>query len=329
MIRDPMGNITGAVETLEDITVRKNAETALLESEQRLFSIINGSPIPAFVIGKDHRVIYWNRALEQLSKISASEVIGTSGQWRAFYLEERPCLADLIVEGARQRIRHWYDRKFEKSDFHEGAYEATDFFPDLGENGRWLRFTASVIHDYRGELVGAVETLEDITAHKLAEAEVFKAREELENKVIERTAELASANIALESELHKRMQVESVLKQTMDRLSLILESLPIISFTCKADRSLKMSFVSSSIEDITGFSPRQFFRTLHFGRIISTPRTFRRLSPRCSWVCKSKTSTSAATASGSKTIRSAGFPITVEKFTCRTAPPRSWVHCRM
>jgi PAS domain-containing protein len=49
------------------------------------------------------------------------------------------------------------------------AYEATDFFADLGKKGLWLRFTAAVIRDSQGDLVGAVETLEDITEQKLAE----------------------------------------------------------------------------------------------------------------------------------------------------------------
>jgi len=39
--------------------------------EQCLHSVLGSSPIPAFVIGKDHRVIYWNRALSELSGIRA------------------------------------------------------------------------------------------------------------------------------------------------------------------------------------------------------------------------------------------------------------------
>jgi len=77
-------------------------------------------------------------------------------------------------------------------------------------------------------------------------------------RVIERTSELSFANKSLQEELKKRRQVQSALQQTMDRLSLILESLPIVSFTCKADGSLDFTFVSSSIEDITGYSPQKF-----------------------------------------------------------------------
>ena len=66
---------------------RKQVEKALIETDQRLYSIIEGSPIPAFMIGKDHKIIYWNKALEELSRIKASEVIGTRQQCGHFTIQ--------------------------------------------------------------------------------------------------------------------------------------------------------------------------------------------------------------------------------------------------
>jgi PAS domain-containing protein len=169
-IRSSQGALVGAIETLGDFTERKHAEQRLIESEKRLNSIFEGFSIPAFVIGKDHKVILWNRALEKLSKIPAEEMIGTNKHWRAFYAKERPCMADLLVDSAVKNISRWYSGKYRKFDVAEDAFEATDFFPELGKKGRWLRFTAAVIRDSQGELVGAVETLEDITDQKSAEA---------------------------------------------------------------------------------------------------------------------------------------------------------------
>ena len=168
-IRSSRGALVGAIETLEDISDRKAAEQKLTENEGRLYSIVEGFSIPAFVIGKDHKIIYWNRALEKLSKLKTKDVIGTRQQWRAFYAKERPCMADLLVDSAVEKVSKWYSGKYRKSDLIDEAYEATDFFPDLGDSGRWLRFTAAVIRDSRGDLVGAVETLEDITEQKLTE----------------------------------------------------------------------------------------------------------------------------------------------------------------
>jgi len=161
---------------LRDVTERKRAEEELRDSEQRLSSVIQGSPIPTFLIGKDHRVIYWNRALEELSRIRAAEVIGTREHWRAFYRSGRPCMADLIVDEALETVPDWYSGKYSKSRLLEEAYEATDFFPELGDEGRWLRFTAAAIRSSAGDLMGAVETLEDVTESKRAEEELTKIK---------------------------------------------------------------------------------------------------------------------------------------------------------
>ncbi len=177
LIRAAGGEVDGALETLEDITEKKQAEDSLKDSERRLQSVIQGSPIPTFVIGRDHQVIYWNRALEELSGIRAHEVIGTADHWRAFYRSgARPCLADLLVDQDFKAIVDWYAGKCRKSHLIDEAYEATDFFPELGDGGRWLRFTAAAIHDSEGRLEGALETMEDITDQRRIEEELHKAQ---------------------------------------------------------------------------------------------------------------------------------------------------------
>ena len=88
-------------------------------------------------------------------------------------------MADLLVDGAVERVPKWYAGKYRKSDLLEEAYEATDFFPDLGEDGRWLRFTAVTIRDSKGRVAGAIETLEDITERITAEMKRLETEQEL------------------------------------------------------------------------------------------------------------------------------------------------------
>ena len=145
---------------------------------EMLAKIIDGSSIPAFVINKLHRVIYWNTALEALSGIKRDKVIGTDQQWRPFYTEKRPSMADLIVDGAPlSEIASYYPGRYEKSSLIEGAYEADDFFPDIGEQGKWLHFTASPIRDNDGQVIGAIETLEDTTERKRAEEALHESEQ--------------------------------------------------------------------------------------------------------------------------------------------------------
>jgi PAS domain S-box-containing protein len=243
---------------------RKRAESELKENEQRLHSVIGGLPIPAFVIGKNHRILYWNRALEELTKIKAEDVIGTSQQWRAFYSSKRPCMADLLVNRGQEKISKWYAGKYVKSKLLDEAYEAIDFFPELGHQGKWLRFTAAIIRNSTGDLIGAIETLEDISRRKKAKMLLLKVHQDLEERVKTRTAELARANEALLNELMERHRTQKALKQTTDHLSLLLESLPIISYTRKADGDFAITFVSSTIEEITGYPPQCFIDDENF-----------------------------------------------------------------
>lgn len=142
--------------------------------EQKLISIIHGSPIPSFVISRDHKVMYWNRALQALSNIKPSDILGKDEHWRAFYKNQRPCLADLIVDDRTHELEKFYARRWSKSKFLEGAYEVTQFFPDMGERGKWFRITAAGLKDSGGYLFGAMETLEDITEQKLAQDELLQ-----------------------------------------------------------------------------------------------------------------------------------------------------------
>ena len=87
--------------------------------------------------------------------------------WKAFYKSLRPLLADLLVDEKLEDIPVWYEGKFRRSRYVDGAFEFIDFFPHFGKSGTWLHGTAVAIRDDRGTIVGALETLEDITDRKM------------------------------------------------------------------------------------------------------------------------------------------------------------------
>src|SRR5208337_2139148 len=145
-LRDTNGDIIGTFGVSRDITERRRVEEALQSSERHMKVIMDGSPLPQFDIDKNHRVTHWNRALEEYSGIKSEDVIGTNQHWRAFYPGERPCMADLLVEGAIDTIRQLYASKYSPSRLIEGAFEATDFFPAM-RGGTWLHFIAAPFRD--------------------------------------------------------------------------------------------------------------------------------------------------------------------------------------
>ncbi|MCJ7594352.1 MAG: PAS domain S-box protein, partial [Desulfobacterales bacterium] len=169
-LTDAEGRIIGAIETLQDITDRRVTEEALRESEKRLSQIVQGSVIPTFVIDNNHVLTHCNRAFETLTGISAHKIIGTRAQWMIFYATERPVMADFVLDGAaEEELTRYSGDAYRKSAIIEEAYEAEAFFPDLGEGGKWLFFTAAPLKDDDGKITGAIETLQDVTERKRSE----------------------------------------------------------------------------------------------------------------------------------------------------------------
>ncbi|MFP3975505.1 MAG: PAS domain S-box protein [Chloroflexota bacterium] len=158
------GKTVGFQNIARDVTEERQSEELLRESERKLSQIVNGSSVPTFVINNEHITTHWNKACKSLTGISATEVIGTKRQWQPFYPEERPSMADLIVDKAsEEEISRYYGHKYTESSLLEGAYEVEDFFPAVGPNGKWIFFTAAPLIDHEGRLLGAIETLQDVT----------------------------------------------------------------------------------------------------------------------------------------------------------------------
>lgn len=164
--------------------IQKNAEEEnlylkveredLIKMEKELSHIIQGSMIPTFIINNDHIITHWNRACEELTGHKAYELVGTDRQWVPFRSAKRPTMADVIVGGMpEEEVTKYYGSSWKKSSLIKEAYEAEEFFPHLGDGGKWIFFTAAPIKSPDGKIIGAIETLRDLTEDK-------KAKEELE-----------------------------------------------------------------------------------------------------------------------------------------------------
>lgn len=117
----------------------KRGKEACGGNERHLSQIVHGMAIPVFVMDKEHCITHWNKACERLTGISAGDMIGTQDAWRAFYPKKRSLLADLVVDGAPEdSVAEYYGGKYSKSELVEGGYDVQDFFPRLGEGGKWL-----------------------------------------------------------------------------------------------------------------------------------------------------------------------------------------------
>ncbi|KQV82385.1 diguanylate cyclase [Massilia sp. Root351] len=125
--------------------------------------------VPTFVLDGHGRVLIWNRACERLTGVKAGEVLGSCEHWRCFYHQQRPTLADLVVQGRSGEAGHLYDLHVRRAE-DEASLTAENWcdMPRLGRS-RYLAVDASPIRDGDGAIVAVVETLRDLTDEKKAQ----------------------------------------------------------------------------------------------------------------------------------------------------------------
>ncbi|MDD5073290.1 MAG: diguanylate cyclase [Candidatus Omnitrophica bacterium] len=145
--------------------------------QDQFFDIIEFLPDATFVIDSNRKVIAWNKAIEEMTGVAKSEVIGKGDYAYAvpFYGDRRPVLVDLIFKSSRE-IESKYD--YLKR---EGNVLYTEvFLPSLNHGkGIFVWAKASPLYDRSGNLTGAIESIRDITEQKLAKENLGKLNEEL------------------------------------------------------------------------------------------------------------------------------------------------------
>ncbi len=193
------GNGRAVVMTCIDQADILHVQSSMMALSEMLRQIVDGAPIASLVIDSNHRVTHWNLACERLTGVQRLEVIGTNEHWRAFYDHSRPLLADLIVDGFDSaQLEAVYQGVAKASASVPGGIEAEAFFPRFGSGGAWLYFTAAPLRDAAGRVIGAIETLQDVTERRRAQEELLQHRNDLEQQVQQRTAELTAAARELE-----------------------------------------------------------------------------------------------------------------------------------
>jgi PAS domain S-box-containing protein len=162
------------IQLQQEVIVRKQAEEALRESERRLYDIFNFLPDATFAINQKGKVIAWNKAMEEMTGIKTGDMLD-KGDYEynlPFYGERRPSLIDLVlredneIEKAYQFIKRQDNILLGVSVVH------------MNEEDLILWGKASPLYDSGGNIVGAIETIRDITEQKMTEESLVKAEAE-------------------------------------------------------------------------------------------------------------------------------------------------------
>lgn len=182
--RDHDGQVGGYEGIVKDITARKQAELEILREKQTTAGILEGLPVATFVVDREHRIVYWNRACEKLTGISREEILGTSREGLPFYTHEGPSMASLVVEQNYKALERIFGQKnLRRSPNLPVAFEAYEYFPDFQGSERYFYNTCSPIYDEQGQIQGAVQAIVDVTERELLARELKDSEEKFRTLV--------------------------------------------------------------------------------------------------------------------------------------------------
>lgn len=142
--------------------------------EERIYrEIIDGSPDAIILGDAEGNIRLWNEGAERIFGYTAAEAVGQS--------------MDIIIP-ERLRARHWEGYKKTMATG-QSRYGAGDLLavPAITKDGRniSIEFTIQMLHGSRGEILGPVAILRDVTQRFLRDKELAKRIKELEAKVRE------------------------------------------------------------------------------------------------------------------------------------------------
>jgi PAS domain S-box-containing protein len=181
-VRDPSGKIVAAAMTFHDITEKKKAEEELYRREQEYRALVENSPDVIIRVDREFRRVYANQALETVTGFPLSEFIGSS----------------LFVPAREGRLE--YIALMEKACtkvFSTGEDTAFEFSYPTTKGTRYFHMRLVPEYSPKGGIESLLTISRDVTDLKQVQEELQKARDELELRVQERTAQLAQSNKAL------------------------------------------------------------------------------------------------------------------------------------
>lgn len=208
-IRDDEGRVLRTIATIQDITDRKHAEEALRESEEKFRAVADNIAQLAWMADAGGSTVWFNHRWFDYTGTTFEEMQGWG--WKSVH---DPDHVDRVADKWTRTVK---------------ALEVwEDTFPLRGKDGqyRWFLSRAIPIRDESGNVVRWFGTNTDITERKEAEEALQQARDELEERVRERTAQLRLRNEQLArlaseitlTERRERRRVADILHDHLQQL---------------------------------------------------------------------------------------------------------------
>jgi PAS domain S-box-containing protein len=248
LIRDTHGRPLYWQGMLVDISEQVQIEEKLRASEERYRALIEGIPAVIYQMGLDdeRRTLYTSPQVEQLLGYSREE-----------WLDQPDIWTELLHPDDREIELAAHDLHTETGEPWRREYRL------IAADGRvvWVRDQAVLLHQLDGRPRTWQGVMLDITAQKNAEDQLHDAKDELEFRVLERTAELADANEMMTLEIGERRRVERELREAEERYRHLVEDLPAVVYVWQLRPRPDGShywYISPQLERLLGYRPAEW-----------------------------------------------------------------------
>lgn len=202
VIKDIAGQPAGYATVSRNITARRLAGEALRESEERFRLLVEGAKEYAmFLLDSEGIITFWSTGAERVFGWTQAEAIGQPGAMIFTPEDRRKGEVEKEIRTALSEGRA-LDRRFH-----------------LRKNGSrfWTDGVLMRLDDESGKVRGFAKIARDATDQRRAQDEVAHARDELEQRVLDRTRELVAMNTELERTMAQRQQLERELLEISER----------------------------------------------------------------------------------------------------------------
>jgi PAS domain S-box-containing protein len=219
-----------------ETTDRRVTEEVLVESERKFREIFDEAPVGYHELDTEGRIVRVNRTERDMLGYTAEEMLGQP-VWK-FVVEEKTSHQAVLekITGVDSSIQP-FERTYRRKD--------GTAVPVLIQD--------RILRERGGKVIGIRSTLQDITSVKQAEEKIRRLTEELEQRVVERTAKLEAANRELQNEIAVRKQAEKELEEQRKLLETILRQAADAIVVC--DEKGRMTFVNATARSLAQLDP--------------------------------------------------------------------------
>ncbi len=197
-LRGEKGEITGYVAAAIDISDQKAAAGALAAERHYLAAILDNLPDATFVIDNAGVVTAWNRAAEELTGVQAADIIGQGdfAHGAAFYGVRRPTLIDLVGNPSDEFLQKYDAVRLGRNTL------IAEVYISIRERSIYAQALACSLVRPDGSVIGAIETIHDLTEQKRIQNELSEAKSVAEEANAAKSIFLANMSHELRTPLN-------------------------------------------------------------------------------------------------------------------------------